>query len=206
MDKLNTEYINNKINFFTDEIVDFLPTLLLSLFIFVIFYVIAQFYYNKMIFRTKPKNIYKSYSELDELNKLDSTDDYNDFNNNLIYYQLNWIVYYSIIVFGILVALVNMGFNVATIVTLLGTIGLALGLALQETIKNIISGIFIGINNLFKIGDMISLKPIVNINVTSGKVIDFNLYYTTLVDMSSGSKIMVPNNIIQNNLLINHNI
>ena len=206
MDKFNSEYISNKINFFTDEFIDFLPTLLLSLFIFVIFYVIAQFYYNKMIFRTKPKNIYKSYSELDELNRLDSTDNYSDFNNNLIYYQLNWIVYYSIIIFGILVAFVNMGFNVATIVTLLGTIGLALGLALQETIKNIISGIYIGINKLFRIGDMISLKPIVNINVTSGKVIDFNLYYTTLVDMSSGSKIMVPNNIIQNNLLINHSI
>ena len=126
-------------------------------------------------------------------------------NNNLIYYQMNWIVYYTIIVFGFIVSLVNLGFNVATILTLLGSIGLALGLAFQETLKNIISGVYIALAKLFKIGDLITLKPLGNLNVTSGRVIDFNLYYTTLINQHKQISV-IPNSIIQNNILTNLSI
>lgn len=191
---MDTNYITKKFNTFFENFVDNIPTLLTSIFIFIIFYIIAE-YYKSVIIPQKTKLI-KSEIEM-ELEQEQSP-----YNNDLIYYQLSWLVYYSIIIFGLLVSLVNLGFNVATIITLLGSIGFALALALQDSIKNIISGIYIGINKLFKIGDIVSLKPLGNINATYGRIIDFSLYYTTIVDNNNVIS-MIPNSIIQSNILTN---
>lgn len=191
---MDTNYITKKFNTFFENFVDNIPTLLTSIFIFVIFYIIAE-YYKSIIIPQKTKLI-KSEIEV-ELEQEQSP-----YNNDLIYYQLSWLVYYSIIIFGLLVSLVNLGFNVATIITLLGSIGFTLALALQDSIKNIISGIYIGINKLFKIGDMVSLKPLGNLNATYGRIIDFSLYYTTIVDDNNVIS-MIPNSVIQSNILTN---
>lgn len=191
---MDTNYITKKFNTFFENFVDNIPTLLTSIFIFIIFYIIAE-YYKSVIIPQKTKLI-KSEIEM-ELEQEQSP-----YNNDLIYYQLSWLVYYSIIIFGLLVSLVNLGFNVATIITLLGSIGFALALALQDSVKNIISGIYIGINKLFKIGDIVSLKPLGNINATYGRIIDFSLYYTTIVDNNNVIS-MIPNSIIQSNILTN---
>jgi small-conductance mechanosensitive channel len=199
---METKYIN--------QFYDILPSLLLSIFIFIIFYIIAEYYKDNIINKNKNKkkliNFVNQEIRLEqEITLEQDMNDYIDdnYDQNLIYYQLSWIIYYSIIIFGLIFSLINLGFNVATILTLLGTLGLALGLALQETIKNIISGIYISINQLFKLGDLISLKPIGNLNSTSGKIIDFNLYYTTILEPENNTISMIPNNIIQNNILTN---
>jgi len=189
---MDTNYISEKINLFLNYLVDNIPSLLISIFIFVIFYIIAEYY--KSIIISKKTKLINSEVKIEE--------QHNVYNNNLIYYQLSWLIYYSIIIFGLLVSLVNLGFNVATIITLLGSIGFALALALQDSIKNIISGIYIGINKLFKIGDIISLKPLGNINSTNGRIINFNLYYTTIIDQNNTIS-MIPNSIIQSNILTN---
>lgn len=191
---MDTNYITEKFNTFFENFVDNIPTLLASIFIFVIFYIIAE-YYKSIIIPKKPK-LKKSEME-PELEQEQSP-----YNNDLIYYQLSWLVYYSIIMFGLLVSLVNLGFNVATIITLLGSIGFTLALALQDSVKNIVSGIYIGINKLFKIGDIISLKPLGNLNPTYGRIIDFSLYYTTVVDDNNVIS-MIPNSVIQSNILTN---
>jgi len=192
---LDSKYISEKLNLFLNNFIDALPSLLLSIIIFVIFYIIAEYYRTSIVGDKKKikKNVLEQEMDLES----------EHLNKNLIYYQLSWIVYYSIIIFGLIVALVNIGFNVATIITLFGSIGLALGLALQETLKNMISGIYIGLNRLFSIGDIISLKPLIgNTSVTWGRITDFNLYYTTIFD-SNRQITMIPNSIIQNNILTN---
>lgn len=192
---LDSKYVSEKINFFFNNFVDSLPSLLLSLIIFVIFYIIAEYYRTSII--GNENKIKKNILEQEMVLNSDNL------NKNLIYYQLSWIVYYSIIVFGLIVSLVNLGFNVATIITIFGSIGLALGLALQETLKNMISGIYIGLNRLFRIGDIISLKPLIgNTSINWGRITDFNLYYTTIID-SNGQITMIPNSIIQSNILTN---
>lgn len=191
---MDTNYISEKINLFINNFIDNIPSLLLSIFIFIIFYIIAEYYKSIII---PPKNkLIKSEIEM-ELEQKQSP-----YNNDLIYYQLSWLVYYSIIIFGLLASLVNLGFNVATIITLLGSIGFTLALALQDSLKNIISGIYIGINKLFKIGDIISLKPLGNLNATYGRIIDFSLYYTTIVNDNNIIS-MIPNSVIQSNVLTN---
>jgi small-conductance mechanosensitive channel len=215
---MDTKYLSKKFNLFLNNIVDNIPTFLTSIFIFIIFYIIAEYYQTNII---PPKiKLIKSEQELQEMqesklymnidtgnNNYNNDDDDDDDETNtrekkLIYYQLNWLVYYSIIIFGLIFSLVNLGFNVATIITLIGSMGLALGLALQETIKNLISGIYISINKLFSIDDIISIKPLGNLNSTLGKIIDFNLNYTTIIDNNNIIS-MIPNSFIQNNILTN---
>ena len=196
-----TEYISEKLNMFINQFIDVIPSLILSIFIFVIFYIIGEYYKIKFIDNKKIKRYDRELQS--NFNIEQETTYYNNFvNNSLIYNQLNWVIYYSIITFGLLMSLVNLGFNAGIIITLLGSIGLALGLAFQETLKNMISGIYIEINKLYRLGDVISIKPINNDTITIGKIIDFNLYYTTM--LNSANKItMIPNSLIQNNILIN---
>jgi len=200
---LDSNYVSEKLNLFLNNFVDTLPSLLLSIIIFVIFYIVAEYYRISII--SSENKIKKNISEQEML--MDSEQkmiiDFDNINKNLIYYQLSWIIYYSIITFGLIVSLVNLGFNVLTIITLFGSVGLALGLALQETLKNMISGIYIGLNGLFRIGDIISIKPLIgNTSINWGRITDFNLYYTSIID-ANNQITMIPNSIIQNNILTN---
>ena len=195
---IDIQYLKEKFGEYTNIFMDILPNLILSIFIFIIFYVIAE-YFKSFLSKSKnnlnfDKNVFNSEQET----ILDT--DYQ--NNNLIYNEINWILYYTIIVFGIILALVNLGFNVATVITVLASLGLALGLAFQETLKNMISGIYISITKLFNINDIISIRPPFNDNTISGRVIDFNLYYTTIIDKFNNLTI-IPNFVIQNNILTN---
>ena len=107
---------------------------------------------------------------------------------------------YTIICFGIIFALVNLGFNVTTLITILGTLGLAFGLACQDTLKNIIAGIYLSINNIFNIGDVISLKLYKDL-ISLGTIIDFNLYYTTIIEKETNFITIIPNTLLQNHML-----
>lgn len=203
-----TTYTTDKI---TDTIINYTKPLIISLMIFLIFYVIAEYY--KDYLTTNRKRYYGDYTDyvdvaLEQQQQQQQQQQVNVetrlFEKNLVLYQFGWIIYYSIIIVGLIFALVNLGFNIATILTLLGTIGIALGLALQETIKNIISGIYLSMHNLFGVGDFIALKPLGNINSIIGRIIDFNLYYTTIVEQSTKKITAIPNSLIQNNILTNY--
>lgn len=181
---MNMELIYNKFEQLKSNAIDFIPMLLLSIFILIIFYIIAE-YFKKYI-----TNLNKNYSQ-------------EHISVNTIYYQLGIISYYSILIMGIIFALVNLGFNVATIITILGTVGLALGLAFQDTFKNIIASICISLNNLYNIGDIIVLRMLGNQNPVTGTVIDFDLYTTKIIESKTNIETIIPNNTINNNIVSN---
>jgi small conductance mechanosensitive channel len=181
---MDTDFWYKKFDELKSHTIDFMPILLLSIFIFIIFYVIAEYFRKFMI------------SDLRNNNQEQKT-------INIIYYQLSIIIYYSIIILGLIFALVNLGFNIPTIITILGTVGLALGLAFQETFKNIIASLYISINNLYSIGDVIIISILGNLNNTMGMVVDFDLYTTKLIDSKTKLLTTIPNNTISNNIIIN---
>ena len=121
----------------------------------------------------------------------------------LIHHQIGSVVYYLIIIVGIIFSIINLGFNITTIITILASLGLAIGIAMQGTLSNIISGVIISINNVYNINDFIRINQLINDNTIHGKVIDFNLYFTTLIDIRTKLLINIPNSTIQNNLLTN---
>jgi len=180
------DYFQNIKNAVSEKI----PNIVGSLFIFLIFLIVAKIIKNSI----SNEPIIDSSIIDDESNYASKT---------LVQHQIGYFVYYIILVVGTIFAVVNLGINTTTIITILASMGLALGIAMQGTLSNVISGIIISINNIFNIGDKIRINQLLNNNTISGKVIDFNLYFTTIVDQDTRLIINIPNSTIQNNLLTN---
>jgi small conductance mechanosensitive channel len=70
-----------------------------------------------------------------------------------------------------------------------GVVGLALGLAFQDPILNLFSGILLSVRRLFREGDLIE------VNGYFGKVKEVTLRHTTLITLQ-GQDVMIPNKIV----------
>ncbi len=71
------------------------------------------------------------------------------------------IVKVSLWIVLIIVALSNLGINVAGLIAGLGIAGIIIGFALQDTLSNLASGIFILFHKPFKVGDWINIGGVV---------------------------------------------
>lgn len=121
----------------------------------------------------------------------------------LIIYQLSDIIFYIVFGIGVLIALVNLGVQTATIITLLGTMMVTIGFALQSTLANIFSGVGIALADNFRIGDNIRiLSPYFKENV-EGEVYDLNISYVILKEKKTQQFIYVPNAIVSSNVVVN---
>ncbi|PWB27523.1 mechanosensitive ion channel family protein [Flavobacterium sp. HTF] len=80
-----------------------------------------------------------------------------------------------------------------------GVISLVAGLASQQALSNIVSGIFLVIFKPFKINDKIT------INNFAGTVEDINLRQVVLKD-AENNRIIIPNSVISNQIIVNTNM
>ena len=96
----------------------------------------------------------------------------------------------------IILALAIMGLNTASILTVIATGGVAIGLALKDSLGNIASGIIIIINKPFRKGDYIIVSGV------EGKVNKINLFNTLLTTWDN-KVVVVPNSVAVNNPIIN---
>lgn len=94
-----------------------------------------------------------------------------------------------IIIFGvgILIILNNMGISITPILATLGVGGLAVALALQDTLSNLFAGFHIIVARQVKIGDYIKLE-----SGEEGYVTDIN-WRTTQIRMLPNNVVLVPN-------------
>ncbi len=101
------------------------------------------------------------------------------------------IAKYIIILIALLAILSIYGVNVAGMIAGLGITATIIGLALQDTFKDIINGIGIILENYFIVGD------IVDYNGFSGEVIEFGLKSTKIKDCSGQVMIIANRNILE---------
>lgn len=90
----------------------------------------------------------------------------------------------------------KIGISSASILALLGSAGIALGLALQGSLSNFAGGVLILMMKPFKVGDYIMC------NGNEGSVSAIGLVYTTLNTLDN-KQIVMPNGILSNSDLIN---
>ena len=102
-----------------------------------------------------------------------------------------------IILIGILIALSNLGIQIAPILAGLGIMGFIIGFALQETLSNFASGLMILNYRPFDVGDKIKIGDL------EGKVSKMSLVSTTIFT-SANHHLTVPNNKIWKDII--HNI
>ncbi len=100
--------------------------------------------------------------------------------------------------FVALTVAVNYGFDAASVVAILGSAGLAVGLSLQGALSNFAGGILILILKPFKVGDYIIEDTAKN----EGTVTEISIIYTRLRTVDN-KVIVVPNGTLANSSLTN---
>lgn len=97
-------------------------------------------------------------------------------------------------------ALGQIGVATASVLTMLGTAGLAIGLALQGTLQNIAAGLMLLLWRPFGVGDFIEGTGATG--AVSGTVADITLFTTHLIK-SDGTMMFVPNSQLWSNPVTN---
>ena len=104
------------------------------------------------------------------------------------------------LLYGVLVMFVasEFGFDATSVVAILGSIGVTIGLALQGSFSNFASGLILLLMKPFKVGDYI----IEDSHKNEGTVTGIHMFYTTLRTLDN-KVIVVPNGTLCNNSLTN---
>ena len=96
------------------------------------------------------------------------------------------IVRYLVLILTVLAVLSQFGVQTASLITVLGAAGLAIGLALQGTLSNVAAGVMLLMFRPFKIGDYVEVGGV------SGTVGAITLFVTEM-DSPDNIHIVVPN-------------
>ena len=96
----------------------------------------------------------------------------------------------------VLTAVIIIGVPESSVIAVLGSCGLAIGLALQGGLSNIASGVILMFCKPFHVGDFISSGGV------SGTVKDIGIYYT-LITTGDNQDISVPNSTLANSMITN---
>lgn len=105
-------------------------------------------------------------------------------------------VHYGVLLLFIVAAIGQLGFQMSSILAVLATAGLAIGLALQATLSNIAAGIMLLWLRPFKVGDSIE------VGLIAGKVVEVGLFASE-IHTADGLYQFVPNSELWNKRLTN---
>ena len=101
------------------------------------------------------------------------------------------IIKYIILIFAVLAIFSIYGINIGGIVASLGIAATVIGLALQDTFKDIINGISIITENYFIVGDIVQYKTF------TGEVIEFGLKSTKIKNQNGEVMVIANRNILE---------
>ncbi|ARU49601.1 Small-conductance mechanosensitive channel [Sulfurospirillum diekertiae] len=99
------------------------------------------------------------------------------------------VIYFGLLVVIILAALSNLGINTTSFLAVLGTAGLAIGLALQGTLSNVGAGILLVFFRPFKIGHSVQIAG------ENGTVEELNLF-SVILKTADNKQIIIPNSAV----------
>lgn len=106
------------------------------------------------------------------------------------------ILYYTLLVVVVIAAAGQLGINTASFLTIMGAAGLAVGLALKDSLSNFASGVMLILFRPYRVNDF------VDIGGTAGKVVSISLF-TTELNTADNKRVIVPNSRITSNIITN---
>ena len=163
------EYINNP-----EVILSIITKIVLAILIFWIGKKIAQFISNVFA-----KALKKSNSDPILIN----------FVKNLVYFFLLIVV--------ILTALSHLGVNASSLLGMMAAAGLAVGLALKDSLSNFASGVMIVIFKPFKLGDFVEIAGL------TGDVSEIRIF-STILTTKDNKQIIIPNGLVTSDPILNY--
>lgn len=109
---------------------------------------------------------------------------------------LSALVRYGIIAFTLIAALGRIGVQTTSVIAILGAAGLAVGLALKDSLSNLAAGVLLVIFRHFRAGEFVDLGGIM------GTVMNVQIFSTTLKS-ADGKMVVVPNGKIITGNIVN---
>ena len=107
------------------------------------------------------------------------------------------VIYVALIIAIVVAAASNLGINTSSFIAIFGAAGLAIGLALKDTLANVGAAVLIIFFRPFKVGDYIEASGV------QGTVHIMNLFSTTLMTVDNRS-IIIPNGALIAGNIINY--
>jgi small conductance mechanosensitive channel len=108
------------------------------------------------------------------------------------------LTYYILVVLVVVAAVGRLGVNTTSFLTIIGAAGLAIGLALKDSLSNFAAGVMLVLFRPFTIGDVISTA---GITAKVEKITIFNTLFCT----ADNQLVIVPNNKIISDIITNIN-
>jgi small conductance mechanosensitive channel len=106
---------------------------------------------------------------------------------------------YAVLLIAVTLAAIDqLGINITSLLAIVGAAGLAVGLAMKDSLSNFAAGVMIIIFRPFKIGDFINAAG-------SAGVVDEIGLFCTLLHSPDNQRIIVPNSAIINGTIVNVN-
>ena len=115
----------------------------------------------------------------------------------------NKAVRFVIVALGVVLALAELGINIAPLLAGAGVMGLALSLAAKDTLSNLIAGVLLIVDRPFQVGDRIELWTAPNETGSWGDVIEIGLRATKIRNPDN-LVVVVPNNQIMQRDIVNY--
>lgn len=106
---------------------------------------------------------------------------------------------YGVVIIAALSIAHNLGFNITSVVAGLGIAGLAISLAAQDTVTNIIAGITLAVDRPFKRGDWVSIGDV------HASVTEMRLRTTVLTTFDNETMVM-PNKDLASQRIVNYTL
>jgi small-conductance mechanosensitive channel len=106
------------------------------------------------------------------------------------------LVSFGVIAIAFMAILSILGLNWTGIIAVVGAVGLAISLALQDVLKNLFAGLYLLLERPFRIGDHIDVRTF------SGEVEDVRLR-VTILRTTTGLQVIIPNAIVFTETILN---
>jgi small conductance mechanosensitive channel len=109
---------------------------------------------------------------------------------------LSKVIYYALLTAVVIAAADQLGIKTTSFVAILGAAGLAIGLALKDSLANFASGVMLILFRPFKVGDQIAAGGATGVV----QVIDI---FSTVIMTGDNQKVIVPNSLITKGVITN---
>jgi small-conductance mechanosensitive channel len=114
-----------------------------------------------------------------------------------VYKPLENLVFYGIVLMGVLGAAAPFGVSLSSLLVAGGFAGLVVGLASQQAVSNLVSGMFLLLEQPLRVGDPVSVGGV------GGIVADINIF-STRIRTWDGYIVRMPNSSIYNSSITNY--
>ncbi len=117
-------------------------------------------------------------------------------NDPILVNFLRNLVYYVILAAVVIMALGQLGVQTTSLIAVMGAAGLAIGLALKDSLSNFASGVMLVLFRPFKLGDVVEVAG------KTGKVKEIRIF-STIINTPDNKEMIVPNGQITADVITN---